>query len=129
MKYIQNIETIIHENYSNPQFGVEMLAKLTGLSPPYLRETVYRCCQVGPQMLIENIRLEKALDLISQNNANLYDISKQAGFAYLKTFRRAIKRRLKMTPSELQTLFGQSTHSRDLLDKLRETLWQYEQQE
>jgi len=126
MKIHQRILAIIKQNYGNPQFGVEMLAKLSGLSQAYLRETVYRYYRISPQLLIENIRLEKALYLISKDNCTLYDTRQQTGFAYAKSFRRAIKRRLDMTPSELQTLFAQSENG-CRLKELRKTLWQNDQ--
>jgi len=87
---------------------------------------VYRRYQTSPRILIENFRLEKALFLIRENNANLYKICQQTGFAYTKTFREAIKRRFNMTPSALKKLFQNTTEPGALYTKLRAKLWQDE---
>ncbi len=123
MNITQNIETIIRNNYHNPRFGVKALAEKSGFSVTYLREMIYHHYQTSPQKLIENIRLEKALIMLSENHRNLYKLARQVGYQYPKTFRQALKRRLHITPSTLQALFRQADDAEKILNALRKKLW------
>ena len=99
------IERVILQNISNPNFGVSMLAEIVNTSPSYLREVVYHFFSMSPQKLIESIKLQRALFMIS-DGASLHIIKKKLGFTNSRTLRRIFNKRLNASPKIYRDLLN-----------------------
>ncbi len=123
-KVVQSIESVIQANIANPSFGVNQLAEEIGISVSYLREITWIEYDMSPRFLIETIRIETALNLLSLDHQNLCQISKQTGFNHPKTFRRTFQRRLDISPSECKENLMSCKDFSIIIDQLKETLWE-----
>lgn len=101
MSIADQIERIIQENLHNISFGVEMLAELLLISPSYLREITKANFAMSPHHLIERARIQRALILWPQYRY-LHELARAVGFQSVRTFRRAFRIHVGMTPSEYQ---------------------------
>lgn len=90
----------IAENCADPQFNVSALAEKLGRSASYLYEQAHSKYGMSIQQLIETVRLEQAIKLLSKDGSKIEVVRKQVGYQYAKTFRTAFKRRLKSTPQQ-----------------------------
>ncbi|NUM81987.1 helix-turn-helix transcriptional regulator [bacterium] len=115
---IYRIEQIVRDNVINPPFGVKELASKAGLSVSYLRELVYKHCRMSPQDLIVSVRLEKAIEAMYRNHALLYNISNDHGFTTYKSFSRALRSRLDLSPQQCRELLISEEQKEKLLQKL-----------
>ena len=84
----------ILQNYSDPQFNASALADLLSRSISYLYEKAYTHYGMSLHRLIETVRLEQAIRLLSTDGNKIEHVRRQVGYAYAKTFRRAFKNRL-----------------------------------
>lgn len=123
-KKLKEIEQIILKNYTNCNFCVDNLSEISELSTSYLRELFYKHLGICPQRYIENTRLEHAIKILSPK-ISLYKISLFAGFRDAKVFRRAMKRRLNMTPTALKEKVKENhSNNKYLMGSLIKQLWQ-----
>ncbi|MDI3287404.1 helix-turn-helix domain-containing protein [Polyangium sp. 15x6] len=53
-------------------------------------------------VLLEQIRCDKALELLQRSRADYEEIAERVGFSDARSLRRALKRRTGRTPSELR---------------------------
>lgn len=99
-KILAEIENCIKDNMKDSQFCIRMLLDKFNISRSHFWELISKHYHMSPFKLIETIKLEKAIQLIAENNDSLLHISEEAGYKNIKPFRNAFKKRLKMTPSE-----------------------------
>lgn len=97
----EQIDRIIDLHFSNPSFSVASLAEMLGISGSYLRDEVHRLYHLSPFTIIENYRLEKATQMLL-SDLDLYTICHASGYAHVRTFRDAVRKRLGKPPSELR---------------------------
>jgi AraC-like DNA-binding protein len=119
------IEQTIRRNFHHWAFGVEKLSNSLKLSPGYLYELTYRYYDLCPQKLLETIRLEEALELLAQGH-NLATIAKRIGYGHVRSFTKAFKKRLHMTPSVCRAAILSSEDIINELAKLKTKLWNIE---
>ena len=117
-KEIDSVFQVISENYTDPVFNIASLAGKLGISSSYLREVVYASYQMSPQSLLETFRLEHAIKSIAKDNEVIDTIRLKAGYAYTKSFRRAFKKRVGMTPKECKDKFAEAESKEIELSKL-----------
>jgi len=101
MRIADQIERIIQENLHNVSFGVEMLADLLHISPSFLRELTHEHFAFSPHRLIEKRRIDRAI-LLWPQYPYLHQLARAVGFQSVRTFRRAFRIHMGMTPSEYQ---------------------------
>ena len=115
---VRNILTIINDNFSDPNFTVYKLAEKLNISISYLYEISMIYLNQRPQKIIEAERLKCSLNLISDNNTNLYFVCKKSGYSNMKTYRNAFIRRLDITPSNLRNkLLSEKTDTANAIRK------------
>lgn len=82
----------------DPNFNVFMLSDNLRYNRSSLGELSIRLFGLSAHKVIENIRLQKALEYFMYNNP-VVQVSSHIGYANSRTFRIAFKKRLNMTPS------------------------------
>jgi AraC-like DNA-binding protein len=100
---IDQIANAISNRYMDSLFGVTELAYELNMSESNLREIVCMNFGMSPQKLIETVRLEKTIKLISIDSKQ-YSIAKIVGYASTRSFRRAFQKRIGMSPSKYKNI-------------------------
>jgi AraC-like DNA-binding protein len=122
-KHATTVLQIIAANYSNSQFNVDALAEKIEMSTSFLYEVVYARFGMTPQELIETFRLEQAIHLLARNGEKIGRIRMQSGYSYAKTFRRAFKKRLNLTPQECLERLRHAKDPQAEFNSLLAALW------
>ncbi|MBS1538144.1 MAG: AraC family transcriptional regulator [Bacteroidetes bacterium] len=109
---LDTIHNIIEQFYHDCKFNVDALSMLTGYSRGYVWEQIKSTSDTTLGELLERKRIEKSLELISKNIC-LCTVHSKAGFTNAKSFRRAFKKRLGVTPTYYKKLLSDNTKSEE----------------
>ena len=90
-----DIKTVIKKNMADYQFSVARLADDIGISYSYLYQVVVNLYQMTPHCLIETIKMESAINMISQGH-KMTHIYKELGYGNIRSFRHAFSKRMNM---------------------------------
>ena len=120
-------EPILHtirQHYQDPQFNATALADMLERSLSYLCEQSYTHYGMSLHRLIETVRLEQAVELLAQDGYKIEHVRRQVGYAYTKTFRRAFKKRLGITPVAFQeNLSNNNDVANEMVKVIINKLW------
>jgi len=124
------MDTILLKDYvrkrcSDYNFNVSALSRELQVSESYLRESVHRICHCSPSCLIETLRIQRAIDYMSDTSLGLYSIMQKSGYSCSKTFRRAVTKRLGKPPSYIKNRIKESKDKRKETDKWMNILWAF----
>jgi len=84
----QRLTDIIEDNFSNPSFGAEELARALGLSYSSLRRKYFALTGKTITHLIREVRLKKAMELLQDKSLSISEVATRTGFrsaAYFST--------------------------------------------
>ena len=79
-----------------------MVAKAVGLSPSWLSAKFKEEVGMGITEYLNNIRIQKARELLQDSDAMIYEISEQCGFASSQYFSTMFKQLTGKTPNEFR---------------------------
>jgi signal transduction histidine kinase/DNA-binding response OmpR family regulator len=99
-KFLQKIKSFIEDNMSDTQFSVEKLAEDMNLSRAQLFRKLKGLIGISPNKLINDIRLQRAADLISAKADTLTQIGYRVGFNEHSYFAKRFKEKFGVTPGE-----------------------------
>jgi class 3 adenylate cyclase/TolB-like protein/Tfp pilus assembly protein PilF len=89
--FINQANTIVLENVSNEQFGVSELAEVMNMSRSTLLRKIKKHTQLSASQFIRQVRLQKGMEMVTQNTLTVSEISYQVGFGstsyFIKCFR------------------------------------------
>ncbi|MFC3114074.1 helix-turn-helix domain-containing protein [Cellvibrio fontiphilus] len=96
------------ELFLDPDLTLEQLADITGISARKISSAINRTGKQNFFDYINNFRVKKAADILTNSNAKLsmLDVMADAGFNSKSTFYRAFKKITNMTPTEYQEQAG-----------------------
>jgi ligand-binding sensor domain-containing protein/signal transduction histidine kinase/DNA-binding response OmpR family regulator len=98
--FLEQLDTIIHQNLTNMDIDVENLAKIMNMS----RATFYRKIKVlsnlTPHELINIARLKKAAEFLAEGNYKVYEVASMVGYTLQSNFARDFHKQFGMTPTE-----------------------------
>jgi PAS domain S-box-containing protein len=80
------------------QWRVSELAAIAGLSPKQLERLCRRTLGIGPQRLVQRLRLEYAVQLITTTRQTLGEVSAECGFYDQSSFTKQFRSVLGLTP-------------------------------
>ncbi len=100
-KNISHSLELIHQKTNHP-WTVEALATEVGMSRSRFAERFSNLLGDGPMNYLTNWRLQQALPLLSQPNANIQDIANQVGYQSASAFTRAFAQKFGTPPSEFR---------------------------
>ncbi len=101
--FITKMNTIIMTNVENPKFSVEELAEKLGVSRVQLYRKVKAIIGINISDHINNVKLEKAAELLKSNNMNISEIAYSLGFSSPNYFSTAFKNKFGVSPKEYKT--------------------------
>jgi len=105
-KFIAKVRQVVEENLGNNQFGVEQLASEVNLSRAQLFRKLKALSNFSPNEFINEIRLQKAAEMIRLRVDGLTQISYRVGYNEQSYFAKRFRKKFGVTPSEYQ-----ATHS------------------
>lgn len=98
--FTKRVIGLINENLSDPDFDVESIAALTGLSRIHVNRKLKAEGSASPSSLIKDARMEMALKLLKQGRLSVSQISAQCGFRTPSYFATAFKEYFGYSPSD-----------------------------
>ncbi|NQX59476.1 AraC family transcriptional regulator [Paenibacillus qinlingensis] len=104
---IEEVKRYIHDNYSQ-DIPLEQGAFLANMAPAYF-STVFKK-ETGQNFVdyVNEVRIERAMELIQRNMHTITQIGFQVGFHHLSHFIRTFKKRTGITPTEYKKTFGKT---------------------
>ena|GEM_PF-3603217 len=101
--------------HANPEsdLTVDALIRRFGLGRSAAFAQFFEYAGSSPGAYWERIRLDHACRLL-RSGERVQDVARRIGFASLRGFQRAFRRRYDMTPSQYQALYGRATRNRNL---------------
>ena len=90
----------IHKNYTSSHISVEELSKSCGITPEYFRSIFKNHFGTSPLKYINNLKIERAKELISSGLYSISDAATLSGFADPSVFSREFKRAAGVSPSK-----------------------------
>lgn len=94
------MNNIIINNLSNPNLDVDFIAEKIGLARTTLYNRLKSLNHIGVNDTINNLRIEKALQLLRETNNTMYEISEALGFTNQRYFSTFFKKMVGCTPSK-----------------------------
>ena len=101
--FITKMNDIIKKNVENPKFSVEDLAHKLGVSRVQLYRKVKAIIGINISDHINNVKLEKAAELLKSNEMNISEIAYSLGFSSPNYFSTAFKNKFGISPKEYKT--------------------------
>lgn len=103
---MEKLSQIVLDNLGNPQFGVETLAEAVGMSRSHLHRQLKRIKGQSVSQFIRTLRLEKALEMIQQDETqiNISDIAYLVGFNSTSYFNKCFREKYGFSPKEARDL-------------------------
>ncbi|MBN1117244.1 MAG: response regulator [Bacteroidales bacterium] len=99
-KFINKAQSVIIDNVSNNQFGVNELAQHLTISRVHLHRKMKAIADLGPNDFIRKIRLQKAAELLLKNENTISEICSMVGFSSTTYFSSCFKAYYKLSPKE-----------------------------
>ncbi len=100
--FIEKTEAIILENISNEQFGVSQLAERMNMSRSSLLRKIKTHTKLSANQFIRQVRLEKGLEMLKQDNLTVAEISYQVGFGNTSYFIKCFREQYGYSPGEVR---------------------------
>lgn len=101
-QFLRRFFAQIEEIYADPEYNIERLSDILGLSRGHLHRKIKELTGKTPVDFLRNYRLNKAAQLIRQNKLSISEIAYQTGFTSPAYFAKCFKIEYNMTPSEYQ---------------------------
>lgn len=101
--FITKMNDIIKMNVENPKFSVEDLADKLGVSRVQLYRKVKAIIGINISDHINNVKLEKAAELLKSNDMNISEIAYSLGFSSPNYFSTAFKNKFGISPKEYKS--------------------------
>ncbi len=98
--FMQKTLNYIHENISEPELSVELLASIVFLSRSQLYRKIKTLTGLSVNEFIRNVRLEKARQLIEQGTDNINEVSYKVGFSSPSYFTKCFKLKFGFVPTD-----------------------------
>jgi YesN/AraC family two-component response regulator len=98
--FLNKINTVITQQYSNPDFSVDDFAKALTITAVQLRRKLKTITRYNVVEYIRHYRLEKAKLLLKNSEQNISEIAYATGFDSISYFSRVFQEQFKMSPSE-----------------------------
>ena len=96
---IDDVIEFISQNFDQ-RLTNESLARVSGLSTVYFRKLFTRITGVSPISYVQNLRIEKAKEILKSDYGNLSDVALSLGYSSLYDFSRAFKKHTGISPSK-----------------------------
>ncbi len=90
--------TALDENYSDPDFNMDEYGSTVAMSQSQLYRKTMALCDLSPNTLLKEYRLEKARELMKKKNQNITEITFNSGFNSPSYFTKCFKKKYGLLP-------------------------------
>ena len=108
--FIQDLKQVVLDNLDNEDFGVEALARESGMSRSNLHRKVKKFKKKSISQFIKEIRLQEALKRLLTDDATVSEISYQVGFHSPTYFNTCFREYYGYPPGEAKLRASQESH-------------------
>jgi CheY-like chemotaxis protein len=112
-EFIQTAVNLIINNIQDPDFDVEHLCSLIGMSRSNLFRKIKAISGQNPIEFINSIRMKRAIELLTENKANISEIAFCVGFQTVSSFGKVFRKHYQMTPTEYLKSIGRNRRTFD----------------
>lgn len=98
-RFLSNLQKILEENYTNPEFSVEDLSREIGMSRIHLYRKMKALTDFTPSEYIGKFRLHKARHILEQQRGNISGVALDVGFTSPAYFSKKFREEFGKTPS------------------------------
>lgn len=98
--FMEKYITIVRQNISNPDFSIDAICQLLGMSRAAFYRKIKAVCTLSPAEMIRNIRLECAAELLKTTSLSATEIAFQVGFGSYAHFSTYFKATYGVSPKE-----------------------------
>lgn len=102
---VEKMQTYIKRHYQN-KLTIEFLSSIFHMNRSYCSHLFVERTGKTFVSFLNEIRLEKARELLRNSDKKMYQIAKQVGYDNVKYFFRVFKKQMKMTPDQYRTQYG-----------------------
>ncbi|MBO9563885.1 MAG: helix-turn-helix transcriptional regulator [Niastella sp.] len=99
---LKKLQECLFEQSSTKDLNVESLARLMHMSRPTLYRKMKIISDRTPNELINEIRLQKAADLLAAGDLRVFEVAKMVGYTSQSSFGKSFLRQFKVTPATYQ---------------------------
>lgn len=99
-KFLTEVKEIIHAHVDNPEFNVDELCSIMGMSRTNLYNKIKALTNQPLNVLIRDARMKRAGEMLVSEEHNISEVCDILGFSELKYFREVFKKFYGMSPSE-----------------------------
>ena len=100
-QFVSRILKVVEDNMADPEFSVETLCDLAGVSRATLHKKLKSLLDQSATEFINTIRVKRAAQLIKQKAGNISEIAYDVGFNNLSYFTKVFKKYIGVAPSEM----------------------------
>ena len=93
----------VDENFCDPELDVEKMRAVSFMSPSSLQRSFVQQFGLSPNKYLVKLRMNKALELLTEDKLTVREIALACGFADEKYFSRVFKKKYGCPPSRLKT--------------------------
>ncbi len=104
---ILNLQNHLEEHYHQPM-TVSKMADFCGLEPRSFLRHFTKCCQLTPKLYQQQLRIQKACDLLEGTPQTIDQISYHVGYEDISAFRRTFVKVMGLTPRDFRNRFGEA---------------------
>lgn len=97
--FLRKIIGIIDENISDTNLNVSYLSRKMSISRSHLHKKMMALANLSPVDFINNVRLKKSIELLSDASLNISEIAYMVGYSDPKYFSRLFRRQFGTSPS------------------------------
>lgn len=97
--FLKKVITLIENHMANPDLSVELIAASLGMSATHLYRKLKENTGYSTKEIIMNYRMQKAAQMIRNNEGNISEIMYAVGFSSLAGFSRSFKAKFGVAPS------------------------------
>ena len=96
----------IKNNLTADDLSQAAMAEMAGISKDYFSRIFKNVTGMNYSKWLNTVRLEKATELLSQNDMTLTEVAMLSGFQSIPSFNRVFRTEKGMTPGEYRNLFA-----------------------
>ncbi len=102
-EFINDMQNIINENLSDPEFNVDELSSKLYMGRTTLYRKIHALSGETPKEFIRSYRLKRAAELLKKKSGTVLEVSFNVGFSSSSYFAKCFKEKFHQLPSEYQT--------------------------
>ena len=101
-KFTRTVLSLIDKNLSDPEFDVDSIAELTGLSRIHVNRKLKAEGSPSPSAMLKTARMDLASKLLKESRLTVREVSVACGFSRPSYFATAFKEYFNISPSDYQ---------------------------